>query len=514
MKKFKLLSLLLIITLFAAVLPVPALALDTPELWAQTAVVMDTVSGEVLFQKNGTRSVEAGTMTQLMTALLVGEAVDRRDISLDDAVTASENFSYNFDEATTVVSDPAIGAGETLTVENLLYLMLYRSAEDAANILAEYVSGSAQAFIDLMNARAAELGCTGTHFTNASGVSAVDNVTSANDAALFANAAFKNATVRAVLQGSTYTTDPTEVNAPRTVSNPDALLDEATGMKYEYATAGMPAYAYSLGYSIAAAATFNEIDVVAVAMGCPDEASMYSDPATMFGWVFNNFSYRTLLSSTDILTTVPVEMGSPEAVSVRAESEVRIIRPNEQELGEITYEISYQHELNGTPLVAPVEVGVYLGDVTVFMNGVEYGSSRLVAASAVDISRTEYLRSQLDTLGQTESVRQIVKVLVIVLGVYLLLVFIYLIQRVRHMHSLRKARKARARAQAQQEVEWLDVPASVAEPEPPAAGYIPEPVPQPVPEPVREDVSVPEEDVRVYGESGFAPAESAPAQKP
>ena len=484
MKKFKLLSLLLIISLFAAVLPVPALALDTPELWAQSAVIMDAVSGEVLFQINGTRSVDAGNLTRLMTVLLVSDAIQRQDISLDDAVTASDTFGYNF-TADSFFASPAIVPGETLTVKDLLYLSLFQVAEDASNILAEYVGGTVEAFVESMNTRAAELGCVNTHFSNANGVLAADNYTSAGDVALMAQAVFADETLRGILSDASYTTDPTEFNEPRTVANINGQQIDGNSARYEYATVGVLGSSVQdgniLGLDIAEEGLYNEMRVIVVALDCPDVDSRYSDAVTMFKWIFDNFSYRVLLSSTDILTTIPVQMGNPGEVSVRAETPVRIIRPADQQIGEITYEVSYQHEKEGKALVAPIEVGTYLGEVTVYMNGVPYGTSRLVAGAAVDISRMEYLQSQMSVLSQTESVRQIIKVLIIVFCIYLLLVCIYLFQRVRHMHSLRKARRERSRTRAQQEVEWLDIPAEDGQG--PAAGYIPQPAMAPAEEP-------------------------------
>ncbi len=469
MKKFKLLPLLLILSLFVSVLSVPALALTGPEMAGMSAVATDAATGQVLFDKSSDMSVEAGGMTFLMTALLAGEAVDRQDIFMDDAVVVTATGGYNLGEGA-VLADPALAEGESLTVEDLLYLMLFGGAQDAANVLAEYVGGSIDAFVASMNARAAELGCTGTNFVNTNGVSANGHFTTAQDIARIAKAVFENATLRPVLQAPNHTTAATEVNAPRTVTNPNSLTSDESGLKYEHTTAGLPVL-MPMGWGIVAAATYNEITVIAVTLGCVDDATRCTDMGTLFRWVYENYGFQTLLSSTDILDTVPVSMGDPEAVGVRAETGIRIMRANDQPLGEITHKITYQHETDGTTLTAPIEVGAYLGDVTVYMDGVEYGTSRLVAASSVEISRSQYLHSQLDVLMQSESVRQIIKILIIVLGVYLLLVCFYLLQRVRHLHSLRKARKERARARSQQEIEWLDLGQETPESAEPS-GYI------------------------------------------
>ena len=456
MKKFKLLSLLLIITLFVGAMPIPAVALDYPEVGAQAAVVMDADTGEYLFDKNGSMSLEPGALGLLMTCLLVGDAVLRQDLKLEDVVTASETFRSHLAEGS-VVLNPALVPGEKMTLKDLLYSTLFPSAEDAANMMAEYVAGSVDNFIASMNQRAAELGCADTHFVTASGMMASGQRSTAKDIAIIANEAFSNISVSTATQEMTYTVAATEAAGARYLNNPNRLFDPQSEY-YNKDVYGGKTATTDLGCCVVVGASYNDIDVIVVVMGCPDDAGRFNDANTLLNWVFNNYSYRQILSATDNLDTLPVELGSPESVGVRAETPLSKLLPNEEELGNIEYTIEYAHEQTGTPLKAPVNAGEYLGTVTVYMDGQEYGSSRQVAASTVDISRVEYLRSQLKTLPNTPAVRQIVTILIVIFAIYLLLVLFYLIQRLRHLHSMRRARKDRAIARSQQEVQWLEIP--------------------------------------------------------
>ena len=473
MKKYRLLSLLLILSLFACLLPVQALALDEPETTARSAVLIDADTGDVLYQKNGDLTMFPGGLTMLMTALLVAEAIDVGSLNLSDEVTASETFRYNVSEDS-ITADPAVVPGEKLTVEELLYYSLLRSAADTCNMLAERVGGTMDAFVEAMNRRAQELGCTNTHFANANGqaVAAGENhQTTAHDLALICRQLVTKPAILAVSRAASYTVGATEVAGSRTVYNANYLLDPTSEFYYQHAYGLKTGYSAALGNCLVAAADLNEVNVVAVILGCPENGDQFRDAITLFDWAFDNYSYRQILSPMDTLDTVDVSTGSPSSIGVRAETAVSLLLPNDQELGDVEYAIQYAHEQSGTELEAPISAGEYLGTVTVRVDGEDHGTVRLVAAASSDISRLDYLKTQLKGMIQTPAVRQILSILVIIFGVYLLLTVIYFIQRMHHLHTLRRARKERAASRARQEAQWLDVPREDEEP----AGYIDEP---------------------------------------
>ena len=123
MKKFKLLSLLLILLLAMSLLPLSALAVSEPEINAKAAILVNKDSGEVYFEKNADERIQPASTTKIMTALLVIEAVERGDIGLADGVVASEDCLYNIDEESTH-ANPQIQPGESMTVQDLLYILL------------------------------------------------------------------------------------------------------------------------------------------------------------------------------------------------------------------------------------------------------------------------------------------------------------------------------------------------------------------------------------------------------
>ena len=469
MKKFKLLSFLLIICLFPGMLSVPALAPDDPAVSAQSVVLMDAGTGDILYQSNPDAAFAPGALNVLMTALVLDASLSSHDVRLDDAITQSAEWRYNTTDASRLAG---YTDGDSFSVEGLLYMSALISSEDTANAIALHVSGSGSAFADAMNRRAQELGCTGSNFVNAGGTYAPGQYTTAHDMALIARAVLRNSQVMSAFESVEYSVAPTaSYTTDWKITTDNALMKSGDERYLEYVYAGKTSSSGG-GNSLVAAANNNGMDLIAVVAGCPEGTDVFSQTKGLFEWAFSNFSLRSLISASDTLTTIPVAMGSPDSVGVRAETGISLILPNERETGNVRYEVQYEHELEGRTLQAPLNAGEVLGSVTVYLDGESCGSVRLVAASQVEISRMEYLRTELSGMFKTPAIRQIITILVVLLAVYLLLTVFYFVQRFRHLHSLRVAKKDRAIAQAQREAQWIDDPDDEDDGYDGPAGYI------------------------------------------
>lgn len=471
MKKFKLLSLLLILILAASLLPVSALAVSDPEIGAKAAILVNRDSGEVYFEKNADERIQPASTTKIMTALLVVEAVERGDISLAEGVVASEDSLYNIDEESTH-ANPQIQPGESMNVQDLLYCTMLVSANEACNILAKHVSGSVSAFVDAMNARAQELGCTGTHFANANGLEDGDHYSTAADFALIAREAMSHPLLQQICSTQTYTVPETNVTGARSLKNTNLLLNDESDFYFEPAYGIKTGFFTNAGYCLVSAAEKDDMDVICVVMGGVEEYDNFRDTITIFNWLFDNFENRQILSSAETIVTVPVYMGTSDTVGVRAEDAVTVILPKDYDSSHIGYQYVLYHEQRGENLEAPVNAGEIVGELTVVelddnKNTVRtFGTSKLVAASSVEMSRKEYIMSQLTDLFQTEPVRKIITILIILLAAYLLLVVFYYVQRIRHLHSVRVAKKERAARLAEEEAGYLTFPEEPASTEP------------------------------------------------
>ncbi len=179
MKNFKFLPRIFLLLLCLALLPLPAAAIeDAPAVSAPNVLVLDRGSGGVLWEKNADARVYPASTTKIMTALLAVEAVERGEIDADAPITApAAAFSGLVADGSTA----GISAGEVLTLRQLLYCAMLSSANEACNILAHALAGGVAEFAAKMTARAAELGCTGTSFTNAHGLPDQNHYTTAAD---------------------------------------------------------------------------------------------------------------------------------------------------------------------------------------------------------------------------------------------------------------------------------------------------------------------------------------------
>ena len=168
MKKIKIFPLILIICLALCALAPSAYAIDDPQLGAQAVYLADMNTDEVLYEKNADEQRSPASLTKIMTGLLAIEAVESGQCSMDDIVTAGADAWHGMAEDS---SNSNIQPGEMMTYRDLVYCAVVHSANEACNILATYISGSISAFVDRMNQRAAELGCTNTHFLDPNGLS-------------------------------------------------------------------------------------------------------------------------------------------------------------------------------------------------------------------------------------------------------------------------------------------------------------------------------------------------------
>ncbi|MFR3289284.1 MAG: D-alanyl-D-alanine carboxypeptidase family protein [Lachnospiraceae bacterium] len=268
MKKIKLLPIILILTLLVSALGLPALALEQPEINSPRAVLMDAASGRVFYEKDADSQAYPASLTKVMTVLVAVEAIERGEFSLTDSVTASERCLEGMvDDGSTA----GIVPGETMPLQDLLYCALLASANEACNVIAEYVSGSVEAFVEQMNALAAELGCSGTHFANTHGLPDDDHYTTARDMAVIYREAISHELFAEISGSVGYTAAATNVSGERQLSNTNSLINQnATvypGYYYEYAKTGKTGHTTAAGYCLASSAEKDGVSLIAVVLG-------------------------------------------------------------------------------------------------------------------------------------------------------------------------------------------------------------------------------------------------------
>lgn len=261
-----------------------AASLQKPVVASEGAVLMEASTGKVLFSQNGDKQFYPASITKLMTALLVAER-----LNLDSNVTFSATATTNLEAGAVSIN---MTAGDVMTVRQCLYALLLKSANEVGNGLAEAVSGSNQAFAQLMNEKAASLGCTNTHFTNPHGLNDVDHYTTPYDMALIARAAFNNDIVKTVASTRSYTLPQTIKNASGlTVTMGHKMLDPKDSRYYEGAIGGKTGYTSKAGNTLVTVAERNGVRLIAVVM--KSKSTHYMDTAAMF-----DYGYQLVQSGT------------------------------------------------------------------------------------------------------------------------------------------------------------------------------------------------------------------------
>ncbi|MGM9606239.1 MAG: D-alanyl-D-alanine carboxypeptidase family protein [Oscillospiraceae bacterium] len=389
MKKSRFLALFL---LLALLLPTAALALEDPAPAATAALLVDATYDEVLYELNIHEKRYPASITKVMTALLTLEAVDRGELALTDVITAPEGIHNGLSADSSTAN---IKSGEQMTLLDLLYCVLLPSANEACNVLAYAVSGSVDGFVALMNQRAAELGMTGTHFTNTHGLHDDNHYTTAWDIWLMSREAMKHETFREIVSTKEYTVPATNISAERLFYNTNGLITakKYSGYIYQPAIGIKTGSTGEAGLCLVSAAEMDGRTLYCVVLGAElahQEDNSYKrmnfvETTRLFEWGFSNFSCRTILESSEPVAQIAVTLSDTDHVLVRPEGSLSALLPKDLDVSQFTQTVT----LDAESVEAPVAEGQVLGEITLSYDGREYGSLDLVALN--DVERSELL---------------------------------------------------------------------------------------------------------------------------
>lgn len=260
-------------------------ALQADQLYGEAAIVIDADTGEVLLAKNDAVRMYPASTTKMMTLLLGIES----GIPLDTVVTIPA-------EAADITSDSSVVPvyrGETMTFQDLLYGTMLKSGNDGANAIAVLVAGSIPAFVEKMNARAQEIGCTGTHFANAHGLHDDNHYSTAHDLALIAQTAMRNPTFRKIVGTQEYTMNISTRGAV-TVSSTNSLLNPKSSFYYEECIGIKTGMHSKAGKCLVGAAEQEGVTLITVTMHCGDDPERYIDTTRLFDFGFTCYMPYTL----------------------------------------------------------------------------------------------------------------------------------------------------------------------------------------------------------------------------
>ncbi len=339
---------LVCLVLCAGLFGIQAAALpEMKELSAKSAALYD-VNGQMLYEMNAEEPLQPASVTKIMTMLLAMEALDRGDVQLDTPITGSAHA------ASMGGTQIWLKEGEQLPFDEMMKAIAVGSANDCAVAVAEHLCGSESAFVERMNARAKELGCTSTTFVNANGLDAdgQKTLTSARDLALISAELLKHPKI---LDYTTIWMD-TVRNGQFSLANTNKMLRSYRGL------IGLKTgYISQAGFCISAVAERDGMTLIATVMGAPTKEARMADASALLDYGFANFAPYTP-DLTQALTPLPVNMGRQKTVPLAADTIKPVVVAKEQ-IEQVKTQISLPETVE-----APVKKGQEIGKA-VIQNG-------------------------------------------------------------------------------------------------------------------------------------------------
>lgn len=331
-----------------------------PAIGTDGAVLLEANTGTVLYAKNPHKRLYPASTTKVMTALLAYE-----NLLLTDEVTFSHEAVFSIERGS---SNIGMDEGEMITVEEALYGLMVGSANEVANALAETVSGSIDAFSDLMNARASELGCTNTHFTNPHGLFHEEHYTSAYDLALISAEYFKSNLLIQVGSTPTYHFLPTATQPDDfTLHNKHKLINGE--MPYEGIMGGKTGYTSEARETLVTCCERDGMKLVCVILK-EESPYQFTDTVELFDYGFSNFKAVNVAENAadyaesdnsffDLGTDIFGVSGSVASI----DPEAYVVLPKSASLADCTTQITYGDTIDEAGALA--EIGYYFGDLYV-----------------------------------------------------------------------------------------------------------------------------------------------------
>ena len=417
---------LLLALLLTQLWPVTAYAVEDIQLDAKAALLVDGATGTVLLDQDAHTKQYPASITKVMTALLVFEAIDRGELRLSDSITASANSVAGLpDDASTA----DIVAGETLTVEQLLYCMLVISANETCNILGETLCGSVDAFVERMNQRAQELGCKNTHFANTTGLTQSGHYSSAYDLYLITREAMKHEDFMTMVNTKSYEIPPTnKTEEERVLHSTNALISNwrLAGYLYSGAQGIKPGSTDAAGQCLVSSAVRGSRTLISVVLGAEkvekENGSGYivesfTETARLFDWGFDNFAPQQVLDENELIQEVPVALSKQvSTVAVHPAESADAMLPKDLDVSALTRTVTLDNET----ALAPIAAGDRLGEITVSYGDTTYVTVPLLAVADVSASRFLSLRHAIGEFFSQRSARIAVLALVVLVAALVL----------------------------------------------------------------------------------------------
>ncbi len=367
MKKTISILLVLLISLFFC--PLKVLAAPDPVVSAPSAILVDAKTGQVLYEKNADDKLPPASITKIMTMLIAVEKMEAGELSLEDQVSVSA-YAANIG-GTRLFLEP----GEVRTVEELFYGIAVESGNDASTALAEHIGGSIEGFVALMNARAAELGMTNTHFSDACGLAEENHYSTARDISIMSMELLKHEMI--FLYTKTWMKDVyvgKNGDVLRTLVNTNKLISQTN-----YVDGIKTGYSSFAKYCLSATAQRGQLRLISVVLNVDDSAVRFENAKALLDYGFANYSAEYIFSQGDTVGQVHIYNAKQTETDLIAAQDVYKLVP----AGE-SFDYETEIVLNRDVLYAPIEPGETIGTLKIVYSNGDTAETTLVVKEKVE----------------------------------------------------------------------------------------------------------------------------------
>lgn len=354
-----------------------------------SVIVMELNSGQILYEKDADTARRPASVTKIMTMYLAFEALDEGKINLDDQITISEHAAGM--GGSQVYLEP----GEVQSVEDLLKCMIVSSANDAAVAIGEAISGSEEAFVELMNNTAKELGMTNTCFKNACGLEAEGHMMSARDIGILSRELLlkhPEVTDYSTIWMDSITHKTKKGESEFGLANTNKFLK-----KYNGANGLKTGYTSAAGFSMSATATRNGMTLIAVVMGSETKDIRYSDAEKLLNYGFANCTLYEDLNVLDGKNTMKISGGEEDSVKISAKNNFSYALVGSADSSDISKKMKILKEQ------APVKKGEVVANMEYYNGNNKIGQIELVAVESVD--KNNYFHSFINVVSKYANVK-------------------------------------------------------------------------------------------------------------
>ena len=317
---------------------------------ATSAIIIEASTGTVIYNKNEHEKLAPASMTKMMGLLLIMEQIEKGNLKWDEMITASANASAMGG------SQIFLETGEQMTVEELVKGISIASGNDAMVAMAEKIAGTEEAFVELMNKKASELGLKNTNFKNCTGLDAENHYSSANDMAIIAKELVKH---DKILEFSGTYEDYIREGTDKSFW----LVNTNKLVRFYQGVDGLKTgYTSTAGYCLTATAKRNGMRLITVVMNEPDSTTRNNETTSMLDYGFNAYGMEQLLNKDNVLGKIKVDLGKEEYVEVVPKEDINILNNKTNDKRNVSYNISLNN------VKAPIKVGDIVGKINVIEN--------------------------------------------------------------------------------------------------------------------------------------------------